>query len=217
MRWDHANIFLKTLEEPPESATLILLTSNPYLLLPTIRSRCIQFLFGPLEEKLVEDILRQRSKLPAKERKLAAQLSEGSPGVALAMDPAEAQSLRATALTVLRAVVESHSATNLFEETTQLAKSQKVAFETVLEVLYSLLTDLLELSTGCAAPALRNATLGKDLASLSKRVDPLWVARAVAGLDQLSSRLRRNINRQLGFDAVALSLGAYPRGDSVRS
>ena len=52
MRWDHANIFLKILEEPPESATLILMTPNPFLLLPTIRSRCLQFQFAPLEERI---------------------------------------------------------------------------------------------------------------------------------------------------------------------
>lgn len=40
-----ANIFLKTLEEPPANTTLILLTSRPYSLLPTIRSRCLHFRF----------------------------------------------------------------------------------------------------------------------------------------------------------------------------
>src|ERR1700683_382560 len=48
MRWDIANVFLKILEEPPESATLILLAPNPFLMLPTIRSRCLQFAFSPL-------------------------------------------------------------------------------------------------------------------------------------------------------------------------
>jgi DNA polymerase-3 subunit delta' len=38
-----ANAFLKTLEEPPLSTTILLLTSRPYSLLPTIRSRCLQF------------------------------------------------------------------------------------------------------------------------------------------------------------------------------
>ena len=58
MRWDHANIFLKILEEPPETATLILLAPNPYSLLPTIRSRCVQFFFSPLAQEQVEEILR---------------------------------------------------------------------------------------------------------------------------------------------------------------
>lgn len=40
-----ANIFLKTLEEPPGDTTLLLLTARPYALLPTIRSRCLTFRF----------------------------------------------------------------------------------------------------------------------------------------------------------------------------
>ncbi len=40
-----ANIFLKTLEEPPASATILLLTTRPYSLLATIRSRCLHFRF----------------------------------------------------------------------------------------------------------------------------------------------------------------------------
>lgn len=40
-----ANIFLKTLEEPPANTTLLLLTTKPYALLPTIRSRVLHFRF----------------------------------------------------------------------------------------------------------------------------------------------------------------------------
>lgn len=40
-----ANVFLKTLEEPPANTTLIMLTTRPYALLTTIRSRCLNFRF----------------------------------------------------------------------------------------------------------------------------------------------------------------------------
>jgi DNA polymerase-3 subunit delta' len=40
-----ANIFLKTLEEPPTNTSLLLLTTRPYALLTTIRSRCLHFRF----------------------------------------------------------------------------------------------------------------------------------------------------------------------------
>lgn len=43
-----ANIFLKTLEEPPGRTMLLLLTTHPYTLLPTIRSRCLHFKFSPI-------------------------------------------------------------------------------------------------------------------------------------------------------------------------
>jgi len=93
MRWDVANVFLKILEEPPGSATLILTAPSPYSLLPTIVSRCLQFHFAPLPNSEVESILKDKSDFAPAAIKLAAQLSEGRPGRALEMD-AEAESQR---------------------------------------------------------------------------------------------------------------------------
>lgn len=50
-----ANVFLKTLEEPPANTTLLLLTTRPYALLPTIRSRVLQFRFPSLGVPLAAD------------------------------------------------------------------------------------------------------------------------------------------------------------------
>jgi DNA polymerase-3 subunit delta' len=46
MNDETSNAFLKTLEEPPGRTTLLLLTTRPYALLPTIRSRCLHFRFA---------------------------------------------------------------------------------------------------------------------------------------------------------------------------
>jgi len=206
MRWDLANIFLKILEEPPESATLILLAPNPHLLLPTIRSRCLHFYFAPLADRQVEELLKQRTKLKAAERKLAAQFAEGSPGVALGLDVEETARLRRDVLRLVERAVEAQSYGDLFAETSQLARDQKESFENLLEMFYSLLTDLLELSCCPRNCALRNPALRQELEALGKKIDLGWVVRAVEGLDRLHGRLRRNINRQLGLDVVAVSL-----------
>jgi DNA polymerase-3 subunit delta' len=50
-----ANVFLKTLEEPPAHTTLLLLTTRPYALLPTIRSRVLHFRFPSLATTLAAD------------------------------------------------------------------------------------------------------------------------------------------------------------------
>lgn len=50
-----ANAFLKTLEEPPESTTLFLLTTRPYDLLDTIRSRCLNFRIPTEMEQIPHD------------------------------------------------------------------------------------------------------------------------------------------------------------------
>jgi DNA polymerase-3 subunit delta' len=50
-----ANVFLKTLEEPPANTTLLLLTTRPYALLPTIRSRVLHFRFPSATASLAVD------------------------------------------------------------------------------------------------------------------------------------------------------------------
>ena len=50
-----ANIFLKTLEEPTASTTILLLTTRPYSLLPTIRSRCLNFRFTDSRSQALAD------------------------------------------------------------------------------------------------------------------------------------------------------------------
>jgi DNA polymerase-3 subunit delta' len=206
MRWDLASIFLKVLEEPPESATLILTAPNPFQLLPTIRSRCLQFSFCPLLATEVETILGAHTQMNPADCKLAAQLSEGSPGAAMALDLEAAVQLRRDCLTVLERSLDLGGVSSLFASTSALAKSQEVAFENVLEVFYSLLTDLLDLSCSPSQKALRNPSLRKELETLSKKVDVKWVSKAARGFDSLHARLRRNINRTLGLDAVAVSL-----------
>src|SRR5271155_5410400 len=54
MRSDVSNVFLKILEEPPESSTLILTAPSPYMLLPTIVLRCMQYQFAPVPQSDVE-------------------------------------------------------------------------------------------------------------------------------------------------------------------
>jgi DNA polymerase-3 subunit delta' len=73
---------------------------------------------------------------------------------------------------------------------------------------YGLLSDLLEMSAGLKAPQLRNPHLAKELGALARSVSSEWVMRAITGVDELASGARRNLNRQLGMDALAASLSA---------
>jgi DNA polymerase-3 subunit delta' len=206
MRWDVANVFLKILEEPPGSATLILTAPSPYSLLPTIVSRCLQFNFAPLAQSEVESILKQKSARKSSDVKLAAQLAEGSPGLALEMDVDVTAQRRRDALRILERAAQGQGFAQLFADTSALAKDRDSSFEDQIAVFYGLLTDLLELTSGLLEPALRNALLTKELGALAKSVDQRWVMRAIAAFDELHGGVRRNLNRQLGLDALAVSL-----------
>src|SRR5271155_3203191 len=138
MRWDVANVFLKILEEPPGSATLILTAPSPYALLPTIVSRCLQYHFAPLPLPEVERIVQSRSDAKPAERKLAAQLSEGSPGLAMEMNVAETAERRRAALRILERAARGQGFAQLFADTSALAKDRESSFEDQIGVFYGL-------------------------------------------------------------------------------
>jgi len=207
MRWNDADLFLKILEEPPESATLILLAITPDALLPTIRSRCLQFHFAPVPAEQVEVFLKDRSDAKPAERKLAAQLSAGSPGAALSLNLEESARLRKSVLSLLDRAVAGEKYGELFAATAQLSKQEHESFENILALFYSVFTDLLESSEGSKSSLLRNPDLRREVEALGKKINWEWVLRATRGLDTLEGRMRRNIGRQLGLDALVTSLG----------
>ena len=76
------NALLKTIEEPPEYAVIILLTTNADVFLPTILSRCVLLNMKPVKEKLIQDRLMVMYGLSPYEAKTAAVFSGGNPGKA---------------------------------------------------------------------------------------------------------------------------------------
>jgi DNA polymerase-3 subunit delta' len=90
MRPEAANALLKTLEEPPPRAVLMLTTAAPDRLLPTIRSRCRRLQLAPLDAAAMDSVLqRQRPEMPAADRARLAAMAEGSPGRALELAEGE--------------------------------------------------------------------------------------------------------------------------------
>ena len=206
MRSDVSNVFLKILEEPPGSATLILTAPSPFNLLPTIVSRCMQFHFSPLPQAEVESILKAQGGRKPAEIKLAAQLSEGSPGLAAEMNVEAVVERRRAILRILESAARAQGFSQLFANTSQLAKDRESSFEDLLADFYGILSDLLELTAGLQSPQLRNQNLAKELEALARSVNSVWVMRAISGTDELAAGARRNLNRQLGLDALAASL-----------
>lgn len=79
MNEEAMNAFLKTFEEAPDRTVLVLVTSAPSMILPTLRSRCQTILFHALKEEEVLHVLNPSTP----EAKLAAKLADGSAGRAL--------------------------------------------------------------------------------------------------------------------------------------
>lgn len=70
------NALLKTIEEPPAYAVVMLLADNPDALLPTISSRCVQLNLKPVGDQLVKDYLMNEMHVPDYQAEVDASLAQ---------------------------------------------------------------------------------------------------------------------------------------------
>ena len=110
MNEDAQNALLKTLEEPPAGATLILCADEPERLLPTVRSRAATLRLGPLGIRAIEGLLGEHGIDPPRSAHLA-RLAGGRPGLALAYAaaPLAVEAREEIARTLLDLIPESRS------------------------------------------------------------------------------------------------------------
>ena len=202
-----ANSLLKSLEEPPPHAVLVLTTSREAALLPTIRSRCVPLWFAPLPRPEVAAFLeRAGAGRDEKERLLRAAVGQGCPGRALRLDLDHYLAIRDSLLAILRTGVESRNFAGLFAESQKLGRARE-GLENLLEVLYSLLQDILHIGTRADGEPLRNADWPKTLMEVARTLGVERVAEAAAALGNMEQNLRRNVPTQISLEAFAVSLG----------
>lgn len=77
------NALLKTMEEPPEYAIILLLTENTQNLLPTITSRCITLNTQPLQKEVITQYLIKNLQMEPEQAKIAAGFCQGNVGKAI--------------------------------------------------------------------------------------------------------------------------------------
>ena len=83
------NALLKTLEEPPEYAVLILLTTSTDAMLETIRSRCVLLDLKPVEDAKVRQYLMEQCEIPDYEADICVAFAQGNIGKAVSLAGSE--------------------------------------------------------------------------------------------------------------------------------
>src|SRR5579863_7817892 len=203
-----ANSLLKVLEEPPEFATIFLLSENPGELLATIRSRSMVF---PLAAVPVEEVERylaeQRPEWKPPQRTLVARLSEGALGRARSFDLDGYVAARADALTILKSALTGGEHTPLFKitETYRAGAEGREKTEGLLRTLYSLLRDLMFIGAG-TPELVHNTDIQGELVRLADSADFDWIAAASDRLAEVERGMRRNLLRSLSLDSFSLAL-----------
>lgn len=197
MNRNSQNAILKTLEEPTSRTMLILISSRPHLLVPTVRSRCIAVRFGQLHTDELTRLLEKRG-VAAHEARRRALFSGGCPGRALSLDLDEIEAQRQGILKMLEQLSASTSAASeLPAMAAKLAGKDEPVFLENLTMLQTLLRDALRSGLDGADHALVHADLAHRLTHLRDRLGPRRTAELIHGIDRLRGDLRFNLNRVL--------------------
>jgi DNA polymerase III subunit delta' len=203
-----ANSLLKVLEEPPEFATIFLLSENSGELLPTIRSRSMVFHLEALPVEEVDRYLAQhRPEWKPAQRALVARLCEGALGRARGFDLESYVAARADALAVLSSTLLGGEHSQLFKvtETYRAGAEGREKIEQLLRTIYSLLRDLMLLSSG-SPDLIHNTDIQSQLIKMSEAADFDRISQLTDRLAEVERGMRRNLLRSLSLDSFGLSL-----------
>lgn len=188
------NALLKTLEEAPSYALLLLTADVAEQLLPTIVSRCEALRLRPLSAAAVAGFLRARAVAPEK-ADLLAHLSGGRPGYALRLAQDEkALNFRAEKLDDLRQLLAARRRER-FAYAEKLAKDKEIFRQTLaLWLLYW--RDVLLQASGAQAE-LTNSDRAAEIADLAYRLGLPQARRLTGGMETALERLEKNVNPRL--------------------
>lgn len=204
-----SNALLKTLEEPPASTHIFLITSRVESLLPTIRSRCQTLRFAPVADDEIEKFLTVDRAYTGDESKLTARLARGSIGRAVSINVEKLRARREKMLAVISNVIDHGNRAALLRISEEINDAKnKDQFEDNLDILQSLIHDVWTLSVSRDERRIVNTDLADKLLLLAARAGsaemPLWLKE----IDIMRENFSVNINRKIAADALFMEMTA---------
>ncbi len=224
------NALLKTLEEPTDRHTFILVADEPSRLLPTIRSRCQPLRIGPVPREELVSFLVDVERLPADQAEALAFISHGMSGTALAYaGDSDLLTWRRRVQAEFLALLERGRADriaavrDLLDETVRLrptplteapeegedaprtpASAQREAAMVLVEAWLSLSRDLLVVAA--ARPELApGGELAPEIGSIGGRIGTAPMIRMVQLLERIHDGLRENAAPKLALETAMLT------------
>ena len=199
------NALLKTIEEPPAYAVVMLLADNPDALLPTITSRCVILSLKPVGDRLVKDYLMDRMNIPDYQAEVQASFAQGNVGKAKQMaNSAEFTELTENALRILKHSREME----VYElvDAIKIMSAEKQNIYDYLDLFTMWFRDVLLFK---ATKEVDNLVFKEEINYIKERAS----VSSYEGLEQIidaihmaDSRLRANVNFDLVMELLFLTI-----------
>ncbi len=202
-----ANALLKTLEEPPLTSYIFLITSRPDSLLPTIRSRCQTLRFAPIATQEIEEYLISERAMSHHESALASRLAGGGLGRAVHLNIEQFRSARQRVFDVLRHAIATGDRTAMLKIGEELNDAKnKDNFADNLDILESLIHDVWSVAVSADNTRIVNTDLASDIQHLAHEAVPLRLTEWLKLIEQMRLNFIVNINRKVAADALLVTM-----------
>jgi DNA polymerase-3 subunit delta' len=204
-----ANALLKTLEEPPATTHIVLIASRPDSLLQTIRSRSQMIRFSPVAGNKIETLLTQKHQFSSEDARLAACVSGGSIGRAVAIDLEKFRAARERFLNVVANAARGRGRAEMLQIAEQLNDAKnKDDFEENLVVLETLIHDVWLAASGGNPEEMTNSDIRDEIAGMARGLPQTRPAAWHNEIETMRQNFAVNINRKIATDALFVKMAA---------
>lgn len=197
------NAILKTIEDPPEYAVILLLTANEQVLLDTIRSRCVVLNLKPVPDERVKQYLMETVEIPDYQADICAAFAQGNIGKAVRLASSEDFiAVKQSALQLIRNVgrMEISEIIDYVKE----VQAYKLSIQDYLDILALWYRDMVYFK----ATRDLNGILFRDDISLIqetvKRCSYEGVEEVMRAIETAKTRLAANVNFDLTMELLFL-------------
>lgn len=199
------NAMLKTIEEPPEYAVILLLTVNAKLLLPTILSRCILLNIRPVARQAVTKLLTEHYGIAGYMAEIAADFADGIPGKAIAYaQSGEFVSLKEEVLKVLKRL-DTMPADELYKKVKEWA-GRKAELPDILSLMNLWYRDVLVMKStgGKGRPIFREEE--KELLSQAEHKSYPQIEECIRSIELTRQRMNANVNLEVSLEMMLYTM-----------
>ena len=199
------NALLKTIEEPPSYAVIILITTNQEAFLPTILSRCVQMKLKPLKDFTIKSYLTQNLHIPEKDADICAAFARGNLGKAIHLSSSDEFRELFQKVMVLVKNVGTMDISMLLHCIREM-KEQNFDIGEVLDLMQFWYRDVLMFKVTKDMNLLIFKNEYKMINETGEKVDYAGLEAILAAIDTARTRLNANVNMELAMELLLLTM-----------
>lgn len=199
------NALLKTLEEPPKYAVIMILTNNVDKFLPTILSRCIVLNFKPVEPLHMMEYLVSQIGVDQKKARFCTDFAQGNLGKAVRLAiSTDYNEIKEDSIRLLRRIQDMEMDEIIFA--VKKMGKYKLDITDYIDIMTMWFRDILMVKISNSP----NKIIFKDEFSMMKRqasrVSYEGIEQILEALDKLKVRLEANVNFDIAMELMLLTI-----------